>query len=513
MADFAILAGGGRNTQARAADVHEQECADGENFELRLFDSRMRARKPFDHVGTATNTSEIRGFAQLEKADGTIATLVQSGTTVYAWDLESSFISKGSVSASMRMRGTATFALTDKVLITDLNKAQVVMEYDGATFQAMPHNLGGNLYAKYAIIENERAIFANVKTSIDTPHVLLGSKAGDNEILTVTDKPSSALSNDDPWFIPVADFRPLNGIVHGIGSEAGLIMSSENGRIRKLAGTSAQDFAVLPFFVGSAAAGDEALVNTRNDIVFGRPGAIESLSGVQQFGDVITDDLSRWIGVKNISSWKIYYDPDGQRVFCFPKDGSEIHVLYKEMLGAPVSPWSKWTTTHSMAFQPTAVAALKRPDGTTRIFMGDGSGKLYMLDGVGSQDGGSADVTAFRDSFIKKSRGDINTITGYVDYLKTNDAQTITLDFKFGGITQVDLSETITVPALTTSAVYGTTAYYGTTSTYGPAFKGRFARQGFSVSGSSNGIQVRSTLTGSAEIDEIWVKYSEAEPF
>jgi hypothetical protein len=145
--------------------------------------------------------------------------------------------------------------------------------------------------------------------------------------------------------------------------------------------------------------------------------------------------------------------------------------------------------------------------------MGDGSGKLYMLDGVGSQDGGSADVTAFRDSFIKKSRGDINTITGYVDYLKTNDAQTITLDFKFGGITQVDLSETITVPALTTSAVYGTTAYYGTTSTYGPAFKGRFARQGFSVSGSSNGIQVRSTLTGSAEIDEIWVKYSEAEPF
>lgn len=509
MADVSILFGGGRNTQARSADIHPQECTDGENFDLVQFDSAFKVRKPFDLKGTAPNAAEIRGFAQLVKADGTVSTLVQAGTVVYEWDFGSTFTSRGTVAAGSRLRGSANFALKDQVIITDLNKADVVKIWDGATFRDMPHNLGGGFYAKYCVVDHERAIFANVKSGIDTPHVLLGSKGGDNEMLTVTDRPSSALSNDDPWFIPVANFRPINGLVPGIGTDASLVLSAENGRIHKLTGTSAQDFAILPFFVSSAAAGDEALVNTRNDVVYGRPGAIESLTGVQQFGDVKTDDLSRWIDVKDVASWRIIYEPLNQRLLCFPKDGSSVHVLHKEILNAPVSPWSEWTTTHALAFQPSTVFNLRTPDGIERVFMGDTSGNIYQIDGDGTQDGGTATVSAFRISQLTKSRGDISNITGYVDYIKNHEAHTIDLQFRFSGITQSDQDETIAVPALTTSAVYGTTSVYGTTGTYGAAFKKRPGRQGFSVSGSSNGLQVKSTLSGTAELDEIWYEYSE----
>lgn len=509
MADVSLLFGGGRNTQARSADIHPQECTDGENFELTQFDSAFKVRKPFDLVGTATNAAEIRGFAQLVKSDGTVSTLIQAGDTVYEWDLGSTFTSRGTVNAGSRLRGSANFVLKDQVIITDLNKYTAVKIWDGETFQDMPHNLGGDFFAKYCIIDNERAIFGNVRSGIDTPHVLLGSAGGDNEILTITDKPSSALSNDDPWFIPVADFRPINGLIHGIGVDADVVLSCENGRIRKLTGNSAQDYAIKAFFVGSAAAGDEALVNTRNDVVYGRAGAIESLTGVQAFGDVKTDDLSRWINVNEVSQWRLIYEPVNQRLFCFPKDGSSVHVLHKEILGAPVSPWSEWTTTHALAFQPSTVFNLRGNDGIDRVYMGDTSGNIYQIDGTGTQDGGTDDVTAFRVSQLVKSRGDISDITGYVDYIKNHEAHTIGLQFRFSGITQSDLSETITVPALTTSAIYGTTAVYGTTDTYGAAFKKRPGRQHFTVTGSSNGLQVASTIVGSAELDEISYEYNE----
>lgn len=512
MADATILFGGGINAQARTADVHDQECTAGENFHLKQFFSGFKARKPFDLLGTATNTSEIRGWAQLLRSDGTVSTLIQAGTTVYEWDFGSTFTSRGTVNAGTRLRGTANFTLTEKALITDLNKATPVKQWDGVTFETMPHNLGGDFFAKYCIVDHERAIFGNIRAGADTPHLLVGSKGGDNEALTVTDKPSSALSNEDPWYIPIADFRPINGLVNGIGDGASIVISTENGKLRKLIGSSAQDFAIDPFFVGSASAGAEAIVNTGNDVVFGRPGAIESLAGVQQFGDVKTDDLSRWIDVEDVSAWTIVYDPTTQRVYCLPKDGSSVLVLHKEMLAAGVSPWSEWTTTHAMAFQPSSIFTLRSPDGRDRVYMGDSTGKLYQLDGSGSQDGGTDDVTAFRIPKLIWSHGALSGVKGYVDYVKNNDAHTLTLEGRYAGIEQFDKSETVAVPALTTSAVYGTTAFYGTTSTYGTAFKDRPGRRAFEITGESSAVQIKASLVGSACIDKIWFQYKETAP-
>lgn len=516
MGEISVLFGGGRNSKARTVDIQAEECADGENFDLSLADSGFTRRKPFDLIATAPNAGDIRGYAQLIKQDGTITTLIQAAGNVYEWDGASTFTLRGTCNAMSKLRGhwdTHNYTLSEHVIITDLQKLTVVKKWDGTTYANLAHNLGGSFYAKYCMVTNERAYYGNVTSGTATPHMLVGSAVENSETLTVSNKPSSSLAVSDPFYLLTPDLKPINGLVEAFGVVA---LSSVNGRLWKLSGTTAKDFSLASLFLGSAAKGDEAIANVGNDVVFGREGVIESLSSTDQFGDVETDDLSRWIqpDIDTVTSWRVVYDPRGQKIYCFPGSVSEVHVIHKALLDTDLSPWSKWTTSHSIAFEPTTVWQMKRPsDGVDVVYLGDSSGRIFQLDGTGGQDGGTEDIAAFRLSGLVKSKIDrVTNITGWIDYQKKTSANTLTLTFHHGGENLFDQAIDITIPALAVSAVYGGAYYYGGTNYYGEQFQRRLARKTYGAAGESSQFQVKSAVTGSTDFrfDEIRVRFDEA---
>lgn len=366
--------GGGVNARQRSADIDIEECTEGQNFDLNYQSSVLKGRRQIGIVAAPPNGEPIRSFIQLVKPDGTLSTIVQAGGTVYAWDGANEFTEVGTVSPDARLRGPidSNFTLDAFIIIADLAKIENVKKWNGETFQDLEHNLGVDFKAKYVSIQKERAIFANVKTgTADTSHVILGSKIGDSEILTITDRPASGLGFDDPFFIPTPDLRPINGLVFFANS---FLFSTERGRLYVLSGKDAQDFAIEDFHAGSAVSGDEAMVNIGNDVAMGLPGRIETLSGVLEFGDVETNDASWWISPlldgtfgEKVTSWALAYDQPGQRVFCFPNTGDEVWVLHKSLLSGPkrllsgpkrkdISPWSRWVASDELGgFNPTAI--------------------------------------------------------------------------------------------------------------------------------------------------------------
>lgn len=522
-----ITFGGGRNLQARTSDINPSECSDGENFDLSLADSGFNRRKPFSLVATTTNAAEIRGFAQMVTDDGNISTLIQSGDTVYNWDGRTGFTQVGTVNSSSRLRGhwrTQNFELDGYVIITDLEKLSPVKKWTGSSFVNLDHNLVGEFRAKYCFVDNERAIFANCFNIIDLKHLIVGSKRGDPENLSVSDRPSTALSEEDPFFIPMQDFRGINGLTDGFGI---IILSTQNGRLWKLSGTSSKDFQINKLFAGSAAAGTEAIENIGNDVVFGREGVIESLTGVDSFGDVEADDLSLWIKpeVEDVKNWRIIYDPRSQRVFCFPDGESFVHVLHKSLLATDLSPWSKWTTTHTMAFQPTTVFQIKNPvTGLDAVYMGDVSGNIYLIDGSDDQDGGTDDLISFRTSslfktdVIRDSRKRtkvteaMTEVKFSVDYPKTENSHTLNVTILSAGAEVFDSTKTITIPAATGTTFYGGEVYYGGNFHYGFQFNDRLFRQWFDGEEGGNEFQIKTSITGSSlfRIDEIEFTAKEA---
>jgi len=462
--DFQLLFGAGRNTQARTEDVADTECADGENFDVTLSDAGFQPRLAFDKVATATNTGSIRGYAQLTKQDGTLSTLIQAGSTVYEWDGTSGgFTSVGSCNANSRLRGpeSANFTLSDVVIITDLQKQTVVKTWDGTNFSTMTTGLGADFFAKYCLVQNERAIFGNVKSGTDTPHLIAASEVEDNTNLSLSSKPASGATAADPWYLPVQDLKPINGLFDAFGV---LGISTEKGRLWKLSGQDKTDFAIQSLYRGSAAAGDEAVSNAGNDVIYGRVGVIESLAATESFGDVQTDDLSRWIKpeVEDITDWTVVYDQRLQKIYCFPDGVGEVHVLNKNLLGSGLSPWTKYTTNDPLDFQPVTAWCMKHPtSGIDFVYMGDSTGNIYQMEGSGGQDGGTANISAWRRSRLFKSSLDgVSNVTGFVDYLKNTAAHDLILTFEHQGTNILDQSVTVSIPALTTGAVYGGSYHY-----------------------------------------------------
>ena len=512
--------GRGVNAAVRAKDVDVSECVRGENFDLDIDFAGFRRRRAFDLVGTAPNGARINGFAQLETADGDITTLVQAGGTVYSWDGSSTFTEVGTVSTAARLRGPREhiWTLTDTVIITDLAKVEPLKEWDGTTFQSVPHSLSGDVYAKYALVDNERLFLANVRTgSTDTPHVLLASAMEDYTLLDNATRPLEAAALGSAWYLPINDFKPINALFEGIGS---IGLSTSGGRLYRLLGSNKFDYELAIFYPGSAASGDEAIVNIGNDVLIGRAGHIDSLSGTQNFGDVETDDVERWIQplVKDTTSWTMVYDPRLQKVFCVPDGGNLIWVLHKSVLAKQDggSPWAKWTTAHSSSFQPTTIMSLKRPsDALDVVYFGDSAGNIYQLDGDGGQDGGSSDITAYRESGLLSpptkdptSAPGVFEIAGYVDYRRLSTS-TLSLTFQHAGTSILNQPITLNLPASDTFSVYGGAAYFGGSFYYGDQFANRIARQTFGPAGESSGFQLRAEIAGANEfeIDEIGIRY------
>ena len=522
MADNQVILtfGGGLNARRRVVDVSLDECvAPSENFDLDPQFRALNRRKPFDLVATTPNGASINGFAQLIKQDGSVSTLVQAGGNVYTWDGDSTFVLVGTVATGAKLRGPRehNYTLDEFVIITDLEKAEVVKKWDGTTLTNFAHNLGGDLFAKYCRVYNERAFLANVKTTIDTPHVLLGSKISDAEDLSNADRPSSALSAADPFFIPSPDLRPFNGLEAAFGQ---FLLSTERGRLYRLSGSTGEDFAIEEFHVGSAVVGDEAIKNIGNDVVMGLAGRIESLSGTLNFGDVEANDLSLPIGslVKDVTGWTIEYDRKLQKVFCFPNNQSALYVLHKNVLNDKenqLSPWSKWTTTHTTNFTPTTVMQLVNPlNNQDVVYFGDTAGRIYRLDGEGGQDGGTDDITVKRRSgMFAVPDGNTFDVKGWIHYRKLF-AATVTIRVLGGGVAIYDQEISLQLPENANVAVYGGESYYGDqTSLYGVSFTGRIHRQDWGAAGQASHFQLEVQVTGNEDVDieEIGIEFDSAK--
>ena len=246
--DVTMRFGDGLHTRSSEDEIGDREAADGKNFLLDLRNKNLRNRPPFDLVGTVPNGAAVTGGGSLLKSDGTVSTLVQAGSAVYEWDGAGSFTSVGTVSSNAKLRGhwrSHNWTLGDKLILTDLASAEVIKEWDGTTFQSTTFtdeaaSPFGAFKAKYLDISNERAVFSNVvDPGATTRHMMVGSLRGDYTQITVTNRPSSALSEEDPFFLLTPDLKPINGHVAAFGS---VIISTEYGQMFNLTGESAKDF-------------------------------------------------------------------------------------------------------------------------------------------------------------------------------------------------------------------------------------------------------------------------------
>ena len=501
--------GGGINSRATEDQIHDFECADGQNFILDPGNSEFRPRAPFDLLATAPNAAEIRGFVTLQKTDGTVTMLVQAGNTVYSFDGVSTFTPVGTVASTSKIRGTkeAFWALSNVVLVTDLNLAVDIMTWNGTTLAAVDFLQSdgsspfGNFRAKYCVVDNERAFFANIEeNSNDFPHLLVASERGNYLVVSASARPSSSLSEADPWFLPAPQLKPINGLASLYGS---LVISQEKGAFEILSGDTAQNYKLDPLHARSGASGNESVVSITNDIVYGALGKIESVSSTDKYGNVEIDDISFKIKdeIEEYDSWTLVYNPSANRVYCFPDDVGECWVLHTDFIGGELSPWSKWTTAHSLDFKPTAVMLCRDPaNGLEYVFMGDASGNIYRMEGTGEDgDGGTSDILSYRVSKLFSAPLDTKAfhIEGYLKHRKRLE-NTADLTFQFAGEHVHDIDQTIALSesdSLSVS-VYGGSAYYGGSFYYGASQVSRIVRREFATPGQSNEFQIYLGIQG-----------------
>lgn len=523
--------GGGVHSSASEDEIDPRECAEGKNLRLDLENKEYRNRAPFDLMATAPNGGQINGFISLTKSDGTAHLAVQAGTSVYEYDGLSNFTLLDTVSSSARLRGRleANWKLADKVIVTDMALAEVVKEWDGTTWQDVSFTdevpaAFGNFFAKYCFVASERAVFANVKDPSSTlAHMIIGSKRGDYTNITVSQRPSSALSAEDPWFLLTPDLYPINGLVEAFGRIA---ISTDEGSFFNISGADATDFAISELHPRSFASGDEAVAYIGNDILFCRQGRVESLAATEKFGDVSVDDVSRPISdlVQSYKDWTIAYNARFDRVYMIPGGSQgEMWVLHKDLARqltltdvsqsrSQLSPWMRWTTEHPMSMNPTAIQNVIDPqDGLEYVLMGDSNGNIFRMEGSGSMgDGGSASITSefLSKLFVFPVDTQAFNIEGHIKYRK-GEAATVVITLEYAGYSVVNEAVTIDLPAISDRPVYNDGNYYGGNNAYyGSAFSGRLTRQNFSPAGQSNEFQVRVTVTGttSVEINEIILK-------
>ncbi len=509
---------GGLHTRAPADEVGDTEATEGQNFELDLLNTQYRPRRPFELLGTVPNASEIRGFASLLKTDGSVSFLVQAAETVYKWD-GTAFTSVGTVDPTARLRGHIwhNWQLDNKVLITDINLADVVMEWDGTTLSdvAFTDEVGspfGEFRAKYCIVQNERVIFANVVDSapLAIPHMIVGTKVSDFTQITVNNLPSSALGEDDPYYLLVPDLRYINGLLYAFEI---IVTSTKEGQVFKLTGGSAQDYQFNSLYPRSGASGDESMRYVGNDIYYGRQGRIESLASSDKFGNVETDDLSVQITdqIESYQDWTLTYNERTQRVFCHAKGTNEMFAFYKPLAKSGRSPWQRYVTENAMAFNPTTEMNAYDPiDGLEYIFMGDTLGNLYKMEGPRGT--GDAQIDVVTTSRLSKmilipSNAEMFSIFGWVRYRKIADI-TLRLDFEFQGDEVFTESIDLILTGSGTESYYGGGFYYGASDYYGSDTK-KFQREKFGIPGKSTEVQVRASVQSISDfaISEIGLKF------
>lgn len=501
--------GGGLNEQQQPGI--DEAFTGSFNFDLRKDRNALIPRSPFDLKGTATNGGDIRGLMQLVKRDDTQTTLVQAGTAIYRWDGASAFTSMGTASsASSQLRDTY-WSLGDYLVVTDLQKLTVVSKWNGSTFSTLTTGLGSDLYAKYGIVHNGRVWLFNVKTSSDTPHLMVASAFEDPTSYDTTQRAITGTFTTglEAFYILSPDLRPINGVAKTISGD--LIISTVGGALFRLVGTSATTYKFVDFYPASNAVGTEAMVSMGNDVIYMRQGGnIDALQATQNYGDVAADDLSRWINstVSGLTEAIAVYDQVNQKVLFFVT--GKVLVLFKDILfggalmgekgeRAKASPWSVYKTLDAGAFNTAAAKYMRRP-GTTSysVYFGSSDGRIFDLNGSGSNgDAGSAAIQVVRKSRLITEADSINFMRhitrGNIQYQRTNEVSfNIELDWADEYTTSAASLILKGSPVANTGAYYGGAFYYGALSFYsqGFSFLDKISHQNFSVVGRGPGCYV-----------------------
>lgn len=503
------------------------ECGSGYNFELGLRQSKLVPRKPYDLKGTATNAGAIQGFLQLVKRSNSETTLVQASDTVYLWDGSTSFTNKGTVNASSKLRD-CYWSLGDYLVITDISKLTVVKKWDGTTFSTLTTGLGAtSLYAKYGVVFQNRVWLANVTTATDTPHLIVASAFEDPTSYSNTLRGGATTSGGgvfatglEAFYLLAPDLKPINGMSVFFDQ---LVISTEGGRLFKLTGSTAATYQWVDFYSGSAALGDESLTNIGNDVIYMKQGGgIDRLSTTQTSGDVAADDVSRWIPstVEDLTGCITIYDQKNQKVLFFVS--GKILVLFKDLIGGELSPWSVYTTSESFGMNTLAAKYMKRP-GTQvySVFFGDSVGRVLDLNGTGTGDAGATNVMVLRktryiqngEGADKNGGGALNlmkkVLTGMVFYRRIFSSCDVTLSFDWGDEYNVS-SSVVTLkgaPSVSQGVYYGGGSYYSGSAYYsqGSAFAQKISSQSFSPTGKGPGFFLSTSLdtTTDFQIDYI----------
>ncbi len=480
------------------------EANSGFNFELGKSQTKLLPRKPFDLKGTATNAGSINGLLQLVKRDDTETTLVCADNTVYQWNGAATFTSKGSVTSGSKLRDTY-WSLGDYLVITDITKTTVVKKWDGTTFSTLTTGLGTDLYAKYGIVHQSRVWLFNVTTSSDTPHLLVAS-AFENP--TSYDTSQRAVSGtfatgNEAFYMLTPDLRPINGVA--VFQDV-LIISTDKGRLFKLTGTGPSTYKWEDFYSGSAAIGDESMANTGNDVMFMRKGGnIESLIATQNFGDVTTDDMSRWIPqtVKGLDNAIVVYDQSNQKVLFFVLN--KILVLFKDLVGGELSPWSVYTTQDPFLCNTNAARYMRIPgEADYTVYFGDEDGRIFDLNGQLSMgDGATYSIQTQRKTRLitKSDWGEEDFISdilsGRVTYRRVGECD---IDLEFDWADEYNVSSaTITLKGPPTSddpPYFGGDSYFGEDIYFneGFAFANKISSRGFSPTGKGPGFFLTTSL-------------------
>lgn len=507
-----IVFSGGLNEQDDS-QVKVEECTRGHNFELGLGNTHLRNRKPFDLEATATNTSPIRGFIQLVTNTGVETTLVQAGNTVYLWDGSTGFTSKGTVTDG-KLRGV-TWSLGGYAVIVDVESLSnnVVKKWDGTTFGNLTTGLANPLYARYAVVHLGRVWLFNVKCGTATPHLMVAS-AYENPQSYDTSKAAQDASfstGSEAFYMVSPDLQPINGAVSFFDT---LLISTEGGRIYKLTGADSTDFQWVPFYSGSAAIGTESMASIGNDVVYMRQGGvIESMESVQAYGDVKTDDITRWIPntIKERTDCITVYDQDRSKVYFFSETRGDVLVFFKDLIGSGLSPWGKYKTDHASSFITKAAIYMRDP-GTENhyVFWGDDSGNIYRMDGVGCGDAGTTNIVVYRRStYLNGFSTELNRIRGRVEYKRVADVDLI-MQFEWAD----DYSITSCTVPLEGPPIGDTANYFGGSSYFGGVFyfntgfffSDRISTKGFSPIGRGPGFYLSTSVSTNQDFDVLKIR-------
>jgi hypothetical protein len=206
------------------------------------------------------------------------------------------------------------------------------------------------------------------------------------------------------------------------------------------------------------------------------------------------------------------YDQKNQKVLFFV--GNKVLVLFKDLLGGEISPWSVYTTSESFAFATNAAKYMKRP-GTQNysVYFGDSAGRVLDLNGSGTGDAGATALMVSRKTrFIydgegadKSGKGALNlkqrVLNGTVQYRRFFTGCDLTLSFDWGDEYNTSSSVISLKGAPTASAgvYYGGSSYYNGSAYFsqGLAYASKISNQTFSPTGKGPGF----FLTVSLETD------------